>query len=74
MSSSRWKIDLDAAVEELQEVRAETIRRSAAVVTRLVNQVDQELIPEQRLAFERMKPKPSDLSNLNLLHVETRKK
>jgi hypothetical protein len=64
---------LDAAVEELKSVRAETISRSAAIVTRLVDQVDQELTPEQRVAFERLKPKPSDLSSLNLLNVETPK-
>ena len=65
---------LDAAVEELKGVRAETIRRSAAIVMRLVDQVDKELTPEQRPAFARMKPKPSDLANLNLLNVETPKK
>jgi hypothetical protein len=65
---------LDAAVEELKGVRAETIRRSAAIVMRLVDQVDDELTPEQRVAFTRMKPKPSDLANLNLLNVETPKK
>ncbi|MCY2995023.1 MAG: hypothetical protein NTY19_45250 [Planctomycetota bacterium] len=56
-----------------QDVRAETIRHSAEIVLRLVGQVDRELTPEQRLAFERFKPKPSDLSNLDLLNVETRK-
>ena len=64
---------LDAAVEELKDVRAETIRHSAEIVLRLVGQVDRELTPEQRVAFERFKPKPSDLSNLDLLNVETRK-
>ena len=65
---------IDAAVEELKTVRAETIGRSATIVTRLVGQVDKELTPEQRVAFERFKPKPSDLSDLKLLNVETRKK
>jgi predicted Holliday junction resolvase-like endonuclease len=65
---------LDAAVEELKDVRADTIRRSAEIVLRLVGQVDRELTPEQRVAFERFKPKPGDLSNLDLLNVETRKK
>ena len=65
---------LDAAVEELKSVRAETISRSAAIVTQLVDEVDQELTPEQRVAFERLKPKPSDLSSLNLLNVETPKR
>jgi hypothetical protein len=65
---------LNAAVEELKHVRAETISRSAAIVMRLVDKVDKELTPEQQAAFTRMKPKPSDLSNLNLLNVETPKK
>ena len=65
---------LDAAVEELKNVRAETIRRSAEIVMRLVGQVDRELTPEQRVAFEQLKPKESDLSDLNFLNVEKRKK
>jgi len=65
---------LDSAVAELTAIRAETIHRSAAIVIRLVDQVDKELTPEQRTAFERIKPKPSDLSNLNLLNVGTGKK
>ncbi|MGA2255362.1 MAG: hypothetical protein ABSG53_11920 [Thermoguttaceae bacterium] len=65
---------LDVAVEELKNVRAETIRRSAEIVIRLVGEVENELTPEQRAAFERLKPKQSDLSDLDLLNVETRKK
>jgi len=74
--AQRQKIQdhLDVAVEELKNVRAETIRRSAEIVMRLVGQVENELTPEQRVAFERLKPKPSDLSDLDLLNVETRKK
>ncbi|MGO9113793.1 MAG: hypothetical protein ACLP9L_31575 [Thermoguttaceae bacterium] len=65
---------LDVAVEELKNVRAETIRRSAEIVMRLVGQVENELTSEQRVAFERLKPKQSELSDLDLLNVETRKK
>ena len=65
---------MDAAVAELVRIRTETIDRSAAVVRRLVEQVDQELTPEQRPAFERLKPKPSDLKNLNLLNVDAKAK
>jgi hypothetical protein len=64
---------LDAAVEELKTVRADTIQRSVAIVTRLIDQVDRELTPEQRVAFDRIRPKPSDLPSLNLLNVQTRK-
>jgi len=66
--------DLDVAVEELKAVRADTIRRSTAIVMRLVGQVDEVLTPEQRVGFERFKPKESDLMDLNVLNVEPRKK
>jgi hypothetical protein len=66
--------DLDAAVEQLKAIRADTIARSSQVMRRLVEQVEKELTPEQRIAFKRMEPRESDLSNLNLLNVETRKK
>jgi len=65
---------LDVAVEELKNVRTETIRRSAEIVMRLVGEVENELTSEQRVAFERLKPKQSELSDLDLLNVETRKK
>jgi hypothetical protein len=65
---------MDAAVAELTAIRADTIARSVRVVKRLVEQVDAELTPEQREAFARMKPKESELSTLNLLNVETRRK
>jgi predicted Holliday junction resolvase-like endonuclease len=65
---------IDGAVEELKSVRAETIRQSTEIIVRLVGQVDKELTPEQRVAFQRFKPTQSDLSNLNFLNVETRKK
>jgi hypothetical protein len=70
----RIQAHLDVAVEELVGVREETIRRSAAIILRLVDQVEKELTPEQRTAFEEMKPRPSDLSNLNFLNVESRTK
>jgi hypothetical protein len=66
--------DLDAAVEQLQAIRADTIARSSQVVRQLVAQVEKELTPEQRVAFQRIVPKESEFSNLNLLNVETRKK
>lgn len=65
---------IDAAVEELDAVRGETVRRSATIVGRLIEQVDRELTPQQRPAFDRMKPKPSELSSLHLLNVEPRSK
>jgi hypothetical protein len=60
---------LDQAVRELQAIRMETIARSTNVIARLIAEVDKELTPEQRQAFEAMKPQPSDMT-LDLLNVE----
>lgn len=60
---------LDQAVRELQAIRMETIARSTNVIGRLILEVEKELTPEQREAFEAMKPKPSDMT-LDLLNVE----
>lgn len=59
---------LDQAVRELQTIRMETIARSTNVIGRLVADVDRELTPEQRQAFEAMKPKPGELT-LDVLKV-----
>lgn len=60
---------LDKAVRELQGIRLETISRSTNVIWRLVADVEKELTPEQRRAFEAMKPKPADLT-LDVLKVK----
>lgn len=65
---------LDAAVAELKGIRHDTVSRSTAIVMRLVDEVDADLTPEQRLAFQRMKPKRSELSDLNILNVGAEKK
>jgi hypothetical protein len=65
---------LDNAVDELKNIRADTIARSTNVIWRLVGQVESELTPNQRTSFEHMKPKHSDLSTLDVLKVEPRKK
>lgn len=61
---------LDDAVRELKAIRAETIARSSNVIWKLVADVEKELTPQQRAAFEQMKPKPDDLQTLDLLQVE----
>lgn len=63
---------LDRAVRELQTIRLETIARSTNVIWRLVSEVDHELTPEQREAFEVMKPKASDLT-IDVLKVQPQK-
>lgn len=60
---------LDQAVRELQAIRLETIARSSDVIGRLVADVDRELTPAQRQAFEAMKPKPGELT-LDVLEVK----
>lgn len=60
---------LDAAVAELKAIRAETIVRSTNVIWHLVGAVERELTPEQREAFEAMKPRQDDLRTLDVLHV-----
>jgi len=65
---------LAAAVEELKGVRKDTLSRSTAIVMRLLDEVDQDLTPEQRPAFQRIRPKPERFSNLNVLNVEREKK
>jgi hypothetical protein len=59
---------LDEAVRQLQQIRSEAIARSTNVIWHLVAQVEHELTPEQRHAFEAMKPKSSDLT-LEVLKV-----
>ncbi|MBN2508545.1 MAG: hypothetical protein JXQ71_17845 [Verrucomicrobia bacterium] len=65
----RLQAHLDRAVSELRQIRKETIARSTNVICRLIADVEGELTPEQRRAFEAFKPKPSDL-DLDLLRVE----
>jgi hypothetical protein len=64
---------LDAAVEELKAVRADTIGRSKKIILRLVDEIERELTPEQKAAFEAMKPKPGELDSLEVLDVDPRK-
>ncbi len=62
----------DAAVRELQAIRLDTIARSTNVIWRLIADVERELTPEQRQAFEAMKPKPSEVT-LDVLHLSPAK-
>jgi capsid protein len=67
----RIQAHLDRAVRELQVIRLDTIARSTNVIGRLIADVEKELTPEQRQAFEAMKPKPADLT-LDVLNVESK--
>lgn len=72
----RQKIEayLAQAVGELKAIRADTIARSTNVLWQLVRQVEQELTPAQREAFEQMKPKAGDLADLEILKIESPKR
>jgi len=65
----RVQAHLDRAVADLQQIRKDTIARSTNVIYRLIADVERELTPAQRQAFEAFKPQPADL-NLDLLRVE----
>jgi hypothetical protein len=67
--ATRIQARLDQAVRELQTIRLDTIARSTNVIWRLVADVERELTPAQRKAFEVMKPKPADLT-LEVLRVK----
>jgi hypothetical protein len=60
---------LDRAIQDLVLIRSQTIVLTTNVIWRLVAEVDQELTPEQRKAFEVMKPKPGDVS-IDMLKVQ----
>jgi hypothetical protein len=53
----------------LQAIRLDTIARSTNVIWRLVSEVERELTPGQRQAFEAMKPRPADLT-LDVLKLD----
>lgn len=71
--ATRIQSHLDQAVGELQSIRLETIGRSTNVIWRLVAQVEKELTPAQREAFQSMKPRPADLT-LDVLKVKPEEK
>jgi Zn-dependent oligopeptidase len=67
--ATKIQAHLEKAVRQLQVIRMETIGRSTNVIWQLVAEVEQELTPEQREAFEVMKPKASDMT-IDLLNVK----
>lgn len=59
--SRRVDAHLTATLSELREIRNDTITRTAAAVDRLVAKVESELTPEQRVAFESLKPRRGEV-------------
>ncbi|HCN30417.1 MAG TPA: hypothetical protein DIT64_17085 [Verrucomicrobiales bacterium] len=54
----RLEARVDQAVKDLADLRVEGIRRVWEVVDGAVHDIEAELTPEQREAFEKMKPRP----------------
>ncbi len=65
----RLHAHLQQALGELRAIRHDTITRSSAVIDRLVARIEAELTPEQKAAFERLKPRPGELG-LEVLETE----
>jgi hypothetical protein len=66
--ATKIQAHLDRAIHDLTIIRSQTIVLTTNVIWRLVADVDQELTPDQRKAFEVMKPKPADVS-IDMLKV-----
>jgi len=64
---------LDSGVDELRGIRIDTIAKSNRVLERLIAEVGQELTPEQRVEFAKLKAERIQAS-LDMLKVEPRKK
>jgi hypothetical protein len=60
---------LDLALDELKGIRSNAAHRSAVVIDRLVEQVEAELTPDQKEAFERIKPRREELMH-DVMKVE----
>jgi hypothetical protein len=71
--SDKIQVYLNTAIQDLIAIRASTIDRSSNVVWRLIGEVEKELTPEQRIAFDKMKPTQNDLSSLDVLQVDPKK-
>ena len=67
--TERLSRHLDLALDELKEIRSNAAHRSAVVIDRLVGQVEAELTPDQKEAFERIKPRRDELMH-DVMKVE----
>lgn len=59
--SQRLEGHLNEALGELKAIRADALARSTAVIDRLVERVEAELTPDQKQAFERIRPRREEL-------------
>ena len=54
----RFETRVEVAVKELSELRVEGIRRVWGIVDEAVRDIEKDLKPEQREAFEKFRPRP----------------
>ncbi len=66
--SRKVSAHLDLALEDLRRIRQEAVQRTTVVIDRLVTRVESELTPEQRAAFQQLKPGREDVT-LEVLDV-----
>lgn len=59
--ATRLDAHLQEALAELKRIRGEALTRSTEVIDRLVRQVEAELTPDQKAAFDRIKPHRDEL-------------
>jgi Spy/CpxP family protein refolding chaperone len=64
---------MDARVDELKTLREETVGRTNTIIEGLITQIDQELTPEQRIEFNKLKEQ-REATTLDTLKVEPRKR
>lgn len=64
---------MDDGIEEMKGIRRETIAKTDAVVERMVAELEQEIAPEQRVEFQKLR-KQRGATTLDMLKVEPRKK
>ncbi|MBL9134587.1 MAG: hypothetical protein JNK85_01900 [Verrucomicrobiales bacterium] len=67
--SQRVSTHLEAALADLRKARQTAIDETTRVIHRLVNQVEAELTPAQREAFQELKPRREDMT-LDVLDVK----
>ncbi|MDZ4287285.1 MAG: hypothetical protein U0984_04970 [Prosthecobacter sp.] len=58
----KFEARVDGAVEELIAIRKDTITRAEAAVAKAAIDIAQDLTPEQREIFDKIKPKPKPVA------------
>jgi hypothetical protein len=67
--SEKVSAHLEAALADLRQARQLAVAETTRVIDRLINQVEAELTPAQKEAFQQLKPRREDLT-LEVLDVK----